>query len=497
VVLCECSRVPDRTLDLFAGSPDVPPPAPEPRVFSVTELTRVVRGVLETAFEEVWVQGEISNFRQQASGHQYFTLKDAECQLPCVRFARPGLWRKNGSLQDGMQVQARGRLTVYEARGQYQLNVSIIQPAGAGLLQAKFEALKRKLDAEGLFDAERKRSLPRFPRALGIVTSPSGAALRDMLNVLARRAPWLRVIISPARVQGDGAAIEMISALRDLQRIASSGLAPVDVVIVARGGGSMEDLWEFNHEGFARAIAASSIPVISAVGHEIDFTISDFVADLRAPTPSAAAELVAPDLADLQRQLQQRAAFFHRYMTASLAASARHVANLARAGLFREPRILIEQLTQRLDSAEQALTHATRNQLNHLGQLLMQNAAELRQFRPDRQLAFMRQKLEAFAGRSLDVFRQQVQRRRERLNRVVEMLRLLSPDHTLQRGYTLTTDATGKLLRSSADAAAGSTIVTKFRDGKTTSVVQGPAANEKPSAARRKRGPKNDDSSGH
>ena len=432
----------------------------------------MVRGILEAAFDEIWVEGEISNYRQQASGHQYFTLKDYECQLPCVRFARQGMWRKSIPLQDGMQVQVRGRLTVYEARGQYQLNVSLIEPAGAGLLQAKFEALKRKLDAEGLFDPAGKRALPRFPRAIGIVTSPSTAALRDMLNVLARRAPWLRVVISPARVQGEGAAIEMIAALRELHRVASLGLAPIDVIIVARGGGSMEDLWEFNHEGFARAIAASPIPVVSGVGHEIDFTISDFVADLRAPTPSAAAELVAPDLADLQRQLQQRAAFFQRHVQTILAANIRHLAGIARSSLFREPRLRIEQLSQRVDSVEQSLTHAARNHLSRLKEELSETAAGLRQHRPDRHLALLRQKIEPLAGRVRESFLRQLQLRREKLNRVSEMLRLLSPDQTLQRGYTLTTDAEGGLLRSSADAKPGSVLVTRFRDGKVISVAQ-------------------------
>jgi exodeoxyribonuclease VII large subunit len=479
--------VPDEALDLFGGSAPLSPTAREPQVFSVSELTRVVRGILEAAFDEVWVQGEISNYRQQASGHQYFTLKDAECQLPCVRFARPGMWRKNVALQDGMQVQARGRLTVYEARGQYQLNVSLIQPAGAGLLQAKFEALKRKLDAEGLFDPARKRPVPRFPRAIGIVTSPSGAALRDILNILTRRAPWLRVVISGARVQGEGAANEMILALRELHRIASLEIAPIDVIIVARGGGSMEDLWEFNHEGFARAIAASPIPVVSAVGHEIDFTISDFVADLRAPTPSAAAELVAPYVADLQRQLQQRAAFFQRHVMASLAASVRHVANLARSGVFREPRLRVEQLSQRVDSAEQALSHAAKNHVNSLRETLANAAAELRQHRPDRQLAVLRHKLEPLAARGREAFQRQLQSRRERLLRLAEMLRVLSPDQTLQRGYTLTTDATGRILRSSSDAPAGSALVTRFRDGKIRSVVeQTPKADAEPTLPRKR-----------
>jgi exodeoxyribonuclease VII large subunit len=464
-------------MDLFGGNAANTPSAqapvpPEPHIFSVAEVTRVVREVLETAFEDVWVQGEISNYRQQASGHQYFTLKDSESQLACVRFARPGMWRKNIALQDGMQVQVRGRLTVYEARGQYQLNVSVIQPAGAGLLQAKFEALKRKLAAEGLFDQERKRALPRFPRALGIVTSPTGAALRDMLNVLERRAPWLRVVISPARVQGDGAAAEIITAIRDMERVAALGLAPVDVIVVTRGGGSMEDLWEFNHEELARVIASCSLPVVSAVGHEIDFTIADFVADLRAPTPSAAAELVAPDTAEVLRQLQQRASFFHRHVITTLAASQRHLAGLVRSALFREPHLRIEQLTQRVDSAELTLVHTIKGELNRRRQVLADHASDLRQHRPDQKLALLRQRMDALTTRARESFTRQLQLRREQLKRASEMLRLLSPEHTLQRGYTLTTDAEGRVLRSVKDAPSGSTLVTKLRDGKITSVVE-------------------------
>jgi exodeoxyribonuclease VII large subunit len=292
-----------------------------------------------------------------------------------------------------------------------------------------------------------------------------------MLNVLERRAPWLRVVISPARVQGDGAAAEIITAIRDMERVAASGLAPVDVIVVARGGGSMEDLWEFNHEELARVIASCSLPIVSAVGHEIDFTIADFVADLRAPTPSAAAELVAPDTAEVLRQLQQRASFFHRHVTTTLAASQRHLAGLARSALFREPQMRIEQLTQRVDSAELALLHTIKGELNRRRQVLADHASDLRLHRPDQKLALLRQRMEALTTRGRDSFARQLQLRKERLKRVAEMLRLLSPEHTLQRGYTLTTDAEGNLLRSVKDAPNGSTLVTKMRDGKITSIV--------------------------
>src|SRR2546426_6037049 len=271
------------------------------KIFTVSELTRSIRGTLETKFGAVWVHGEISNYKQHASGHQYFTLKDQRAQISCV------IWRDTmlplrQPLADGAQVQVFGTVTVFEARGQYQLNVQIIQPRGVGVLQAKFEALKRKLEAEGLFAPERKRPLPKFPRRIGIVTSPTGAAIRDMLNVLRRRAPWLQILINPVRVQGTGAAQEIAVAIRELA-LPNEAFAPLDLIVVTRGGGSIEDLWEFNEEIVARAIFHSSVPIVSAVGHEIDFTISDFAADLRAPTPSAAAELIVPDIVDLRRHM--------------------------------------------------------------------------------------------------------------------------------------------------------------------------------------------------
>src|SRR6202030_331183 len=271
------------------------------KVLTVSELTRSIRGTLETKFRAVWVQGEVSNYKLHPNGHQYFTLKDARAQIACV------IWRDTVAplrqpLADGVRIQIFGTVSVFEARGQYQFSVQIVQPFGRGELQAKFEALKRKLEAEGLFDPARKRPLPKFPRRIGIVTSPSGAAVRDILNVLRRRAPWLSILISPVRVQGTGAAQEIAVAIRELAT-PNDNFAPVDLIVVARGGGSIEDLWEFNEEIVGRTIASVNVPIVSAIGHEIDFTIADFVADLRAPTPSAAAELIVPDIVDLRRQI--------------------------------------------------------------------------------------------------------------------------------------------------------------------------------------------------
>ena len=453
------------TADLF-GAPE--PPSDEPRVFSVSEITRTVRAVLEDEIGTVWVEGEVSNYRKQASGHQYFTLKDAQAQLACVWFARGGSRLKQVALTDGMQVQVRGALTVYEARGQYQLNVQLVQAGGAGLLQAKFEALKRKLEAEGLFAAERKRELPGFPAVVGIVTSPTGAALRDMLHVLARRAPWLRVIVSPARVQGEGAAAEIAEGIAALNELA----APPDVIVIARGGGSVEDLWAFNEEVVARAIVASAIPVVSAVGHEIDFTIADFAADLRAPTPSAAAELIAPDAAELTRELGQWAGQLRRQMSAALGAQRVRLDFLARSTFFREPEQRLAAAQQRTDLAEEALRRAMREHLVARRQDVGALLAALRQYRPDQLLALRRQHFDALRAKFQARFDEARKEPKARFTRLAAMLRLLAPTATLARGYSITTTTDGSTIRSVTDVQRGTQIVTRLADGEVKSRVE-------------------------
>src|SRR5207249_809274 len=320
------------------------------KVFSVSELTRNIRNTLEAKFSAVWVQGEISNYKLHPSGHQYFTLKDQRAQISCV------IWRDTIApprqpLVDGTQMQVYGTVTVFEAQGKYQLRVEILQPRGVGLLQAKFEALKRKLQAEGLFAPDRKRPLPKFPRRIGIVTSPTGAAIRDMLNVLHRRAPWLQILIDPVRVQGTGAAQEIAVAIRELSS-PNEAFTPLDLIVVTRGGGSIEDLWEFNEEIVARAIFNSTVPIVSAVGHEIDFTICDFVADLRAPTPSAAAELIVSDIIDLQRRIDGCA----RGLARQLLNRVRD----AQQRLDHAREILQRCLVHKLDSYKRGLLHITR-----------------------------------------------------------------------------------------------------------------------------------------
>src|SRR5467141_3463137 len=335
------------------------------KVFTVSELTRNIRGTLETKFGAVWVQGEISNYKLHPSGHQYFTLKDQRAQISCV------IWRDTMAplrqpFMDGAQVQVYGTVTVFEARGQYQLNVQILQPRGVGLLQAKFEALKRKLENEGLFAPERKRPLPKFPRRIGIITSPTGAAIRDMLNVLRRRAPWLQILINPVRVQGTGAAQEIAVAIRELA-MPSDYWQPLDLIVVTRGGGSIEDLWEFNEEIVARAIFNSTVPIISAVGHEIDFTICDFVADLRAPTPSAAAELIVPDIVDLRRRIAELAASFHKCLRNFVEHQKTRLRFLSERTLVRNLVARMREAQQRIDVVRESLARLTKQEIDNAG----------------------------------------------------------------------------------------------------------------------------------
>ncbi len=431
-----------------------------------------MRQVLERAIGEVWVEGEVSNYRKQPSGHQYFTLKDANAQLQCVQFARAGAWRRTVALSNGMQVQARGTLTVYEARGQYQMNVQLIQASGAGLLQAKFEALKRRLEAEGLFDPERKRALPPFPTSVAIVTSASGAALRDMLHIFARRAPWMRIVVQPTRVQGEGAAEEIAAGIEEANAYAELGLPPVDLIIVARGGGSIEDLWEFNEERVARAIFASRLPVISAVGHEIDFTIADFVADLRAPTPSAAAELAAPDRGELQRRLEQMRGRMRRCVETCWQRFAGRLSAAVRRGSFREPERRLQAAAQRLDTLAEEMRWLSCERISGARKRLASLVAILRLHRPDQKLAIKRREIVTIQSRLAQAFAMHREKNRRRLEAAAGLLRLVSPQATLERGYTLTTNVAGELLTSSAVVHPRDRIVTRFADGLVESEVR-------------------------
>ncbi len=416
------------------------------KIFTVSELTRSIRGTLETKFGAVWVQGEISNFKLHPSGHQYFTLKDQRAQIACVIW-RDTMLPPRQPLIDGAQVQAYGTVTVFEARGQYQLNVQILQPRGVGLLQAKFEALKRKLEAEGLFAPERKRPLPKFPRRIGIVTSPTGAAIRDMLNVLRRRAPWLQILINPVRVQGTGAAQEIAVAIRELA-LPSDRFAPLDLIVVTRGGGSIEDLWEFNEEIVARAVFHSTLPVISAVGHEIDFTISDFVADLRAPTPSAAAELIVPDVADLERQLDSCAR-----------ALARQLLNRAR------------EAQQRMDHTRETLQRCLTHKIESYKRELLHITAALQARSPARELTMRRNRFADLHRRLISCPPRLLENAKHRFQSIEGILRVLGPDATLQRGYSITTNERGKIIRTISTVRPKMKIRTRVSDGEFGSEV--------------------------
>ena len=442
---------------------------PADPILSVTEVTRTVRELIEGTLGEVWVEGEVSNLRRQASGHQYFTLKDDRSQLACVFFFRPGLRHASQALEEGMLVHVRGRMTVYEARGQYQLVVALVQAAGAGLLAAKFEALKARLAAEGLFDPARKQPIPPFPRAVGIVTSPTGAAIADMLNILHRRAPWMRILINPVRVQGAGAGAEIAAAITEFN---SGALPPVDVIVVARGGGSAEDLWEFNDEGLVRAIAASALPVVSAVGHEIDFTLSDFAADLRAPTPSAAAELIAPDSAALARRLEQIQGAMERTLQNALLHARSRLELIRQSPLFREPKARLEELAQQIDDASERLARLAADALADRRQRLEAAASGLREHRPDQLLFIRRQALNAVIERFHRASRQRVSALQDRLERAGNLLRVLAPGSTLARGYSITRTERGEIVRTVAQAPAGTGLVTQLADGEVRSRVE-------------------------
>ena len=416
------------------------------KVLTVSELTRQIRGALETKFRAVWVQGEISNYKLHPSGHQYFTLKDTRAQIACVIF-RNTMPALRQPLADGAQIQVYGNVSVFEARGQYQLSVQIIQPRGLGILQAKFEALKRKLEAEGLFAPERKSPLPKFPRRIGIVTSPSGAAIRDILNVLRRRAPWLQILINPVRVQGTGAAQEIAVAIRELATPGDQ-FAPVDLIVIARGGGSFEDLWEFNEEIVARTIADVAVPVVSAVGHEIDFTICDFVADLRAPTPSAAAELIVPDVFDLRRRID----------------------TLARA-LGRELMQRVRNAQQQLDHARETLRRCLAHKIDNCKRALVHMARAIQARTPARELIMRRNRFVDLRRRFAELPKRILENARHRFREVEGILRVLGPDATLRRGYSITTDDRGKLIRTIASVRPHMKIKTRVGDGEFGSEI--------------------------
>ena len=434
--------------------------APERRIYTVTELTAEVRDLLELEFGDVWVMGEISNARTAPSGHHYFTLKDGEAQLRAVCFRQQARYLKVKP-QNGLAVMARGRISVYEARGEYQLYVELLEPQGYGALQLAFEQLKKKLAAEGLFDDERKRPLPALPRRIGIVTSPSGAAIADMLRILKRRFDGLHILLYPVRVQGEEAAGEIARGLRYFSKEQS-----VDVVIVGRGGGSLEDLWAFNEEKVARAIAASEVPVISAVGHQTDFTIADFVADLRAPTPSAAAELVVrqkTEFLDGVQALQSRLVQALRY---KLATSGRQLLDGRVDRATTSVRHKLARLSQRLDDQDFHLRDEVRQALRRLERRFRETLESLARLDLRVRLARSRNRLEGCWHRLQPVLRHGLERRRTQLDSLGRQLASLSPLSILERGYSIVQDRSGAIIRSAKRAPAGTPLDVRLHEGR-------------------------------
>lgn len=457
-------------LDAKSDARVIEPEPERPKVLSVGELTHRITSLLEVEIGMVWVEGEISNFRRQASGHIYFTLKDETAQLSCVLFSRVASGHGSVTLRDGLYVQLHGQVSVYQPRGQYQLMVRLVQPKGEGVLQARFEELKRRLESEGLFDQELKRPLPRFPRRIGVVTSPTGAAIRDFLQVLHRRHPGLQVVIAPVRVQGKGAAAEIAAAISDFSS-ASEAIGSVDVIVVTRGGGSLEDLWEFNEEIVARAIAASGIPVVSAVGHEIDFSIADFVADFRAPTPSAAAELLAADAVELLDRSRALVARIGREASASLERHHAAEHRLSGSALFRDPLRSLDEARQTSDRLEEVLSSIMDRRMEQSTASLSTAAALLGSAHPGQQLVRNRQIMATVETQLGLQIRHRLEREIGRYARLQSALSALSPEATLARGFSITRNGDGKVITSSKEVSVGEKLLTQLAEGEIVSEV--------------------------
>ncbi len=443
-------------------------------MLSVSELTAQIKRLLEKQVGQVWVTGEVTNLRAQSSGHIYFTLKDATSQLSCVLFRSEAV-RNRSVLQDGQKVLLQGDVTVYEARGQYQLIVRAVELQGVGALQIAFEKLKQKLAAEGLFAPERKRPLPKYPQRIGLVTSPTGAAIRDVLHVVQRRNPGLEIILAPCRVQGEGAAEEIAAAIRLLNewndfevgssrrddRTARRAVPTngIDLILVTRGGGSLEDLWAFNEEVVARAIFESAIPVVSAVGHEIDFTISDFVADVRAATPSAAAEII----------------------TEGVFASRQLVADLTQRMMRAHPRRRLNEFLQRLDDLQTGLLRCTKQSAREQRVAWRNLATRLSRVRPKQLLKQRCELLKASRRRLRELALVRFKDLKTGLAATEARLHLLGPEQVLSRGYSITMDAaSGKVLRDAAKVKAGQKLKTRLKAGEVLSRAE--SASAKPSS---------------
>ena len=439
-------------------------PAAPRDILSVTRLTRATRALLEGHFGAVWVEGEISNLARPNSGHLYFTLKDPSSQVRCAMF------KTRGNLlgftpANGAQVLVSARVSLYEPRGDFQLIVEHMEAAGEGALRLRFEALKRGLAAAGLFDEAHKKPVPATPSVIGVITSPTGAAIRDILHVLGRRAPGIPVILYPTPVQGVAAVPGIVRALAVANR-----RDEVDVIILARGGGSLEDLWAFNEEAVVRAIHASRLPVVTGVGHEVDFTLADLVADLRAATPSAAAERCAPDTRHLLRQVTQFERRLRGRMGITLAQDRLQLLNLERR--LVHPGRRIEQAQQRLDELERRLPRTARLALARARERLARLKAVVQAADPAPRLALAHQRLDALAHRLPQAWQRRRERDTRRLDALAQTLAAVNPLATLERGYAIVSDAQGRIVRDAASLAPGDAINARLARGTLTARVE-------------------------
>ena len=450
------------------------------RIWSVHGLVEQLRERVETEWADAWVEGEVSNLRAAPSGHLYFTLKDAEAQLPVVLFRRQAMLLRFRP-EEGVQLLVRGRVSVYAQRGQLQLVGETIEPIGAGALQLAFEQLREKLKAEGLFDTERKRVLPAYPRTVAIVTSPSGAVIRDFLQVVERRHAQLQVLLYPVAVQGESAPEEIATALADL-----NALGGIDLVVLARGGGSMEDLAAFNTERVARAIAASRLPVVAAIGHETDFTIADFVADLRAPTPSAAAELVTGALYGVSERLLEQAARMERAVRYRLLRARGRLDALAVDRAQWRVTGLLHRCAQRLDDLTDRADASTSGRLRQLERQTSATEAALLRHDPRQRLSFARSRLMACRDRLDRLEERNLRSLAMQLAALDAQLHTLSPLAVLSRGYALVQNAEGQLVRTVTQVAAGDELTTRLQDGTLASRVEAVKTTEAPGGRKRK-----------
>jgi exodeoxyribonuclease VII large subunit len=440
---------------------------PERNVYSVTRLNREVRLLLERGLAVIWLEAELSNFTQPASGHWYFTLKDPEAQIRGAMFRQRNL-NVGFTPRSGQLVLVRGRVSLYEPRGDYQMILDHMEEAGVGALKREFERLKARLAAEGLFAAERKRPLPAFPRRIGLITSPSGAAIRDVLHILKRRYPPAQVLIYPSPVQGAAAVPALIEALK-----LASARADCDVIILARGGGSLEDLWAFNDEAVARAIRACAIPVVSGVGHEIDFTIADFVADVRAPTPSGAAELVVPDRQALLNTLRRIGERLVQSGRRELRTGLQRLAHLQHRLQRTHPGVRLQQSAQRLDELEQRLRQALRTQVQHQNIRLSHALTALLRATPAQRLAVLAARNAELRIRLRHALQRRVEASGHRLRLAQQKLDTVSPLATLARGFAVVTRADGSVITDAGTVSVGDEIRARVERGSVRARVTG------------------------